>query len=635
MSDSGDSVHQTGQLPLARELELSVADLDDVSTATAFFVGLSGNHAGTLFKIPAGESILGRGSRSLVPLDEKAASHKHASLWYVKGRCVLTDQGSTNGTFVNEVRLAAPSELRAGDVVRLGKTSLGFLTDATDQEHHTRAMARATGGLQLAARRGTSDLSPGRSMVPAGSAVHALETTGIEPNGLDVALDKLALAWSILRVYWLWLVAGAAAGALLGALSILVKPPMATAELRIFLKHQGLETPQGRYIAQGGEYFRFASKNFSSPDLVKTTMAGFSMKTEPPELVGAVAENLLLRPEDQSIYVGNFYHPDADFAERFLAAHLHNYLEREIGKSIKVLGHEVQLLRKQYEENKEQLKTTETALQAFKEKHLAGLPENATAQLESRAELQGRSIELRANLDRYTQELALARKQHAAGNALVALKTDRAQPYEAGLAETRRAIIDAKATGFKEESPDVQRLRSKEKELLAEQARSISAEASDTERKANREHTALGDHADALAVQASSTKVELDLVQGRLGELEKIATSIPAVEAQFSELSRSLAESQSLNTHLYEQLKAKELKLEFDRASAAGRYEVVDPPSAAPVRPLRVAGQRAGVAGALGLGAALLAAALQWLTSYARTRRRIVAAAQSSALTRR
>jgi pSer/pThr/pTyr-binding forkhead associated (FHA) protein len=43
------------------------------------------------------------------------------------GELLIEDLGSTNGTFVNDHRLAAPAVLRPGDAVHLGTTTLKVL----------------------------------------------------------------------------------------------------------------------------------------------------------------------------------------------------------------------------------------------------------------------------------------------------------------------------------------------------------------------------------------------------------------------------------------------------------------------------------------------------------------------------
>lgn len=615
MSDSEFPGAPTGRPPLASELDLRVPDVDEtVVESTAFLVGLSGRHAGKLFKIREGETILGRSSRSLVAIDEKAVSHHHAQITHTGGRCVLTDLGSTNGTFVNDRRLVAPVELQAGDVLRVGKTTLGFLTDAADEQQHTRALARmGTGAVPL---------QPGGALVPVSSRTAAVvvDAEAAEPNALDLALDRLGLILGLLRRYRGLLLAGILLGVAIGGATIALRPPKARAEFRIYLKHRGQEANHGQLLAGDAEYFRFPIENFTSPELVRATMKEIGMATEPPALVFGTRASVVLTEETPGIYKGQFYDPSPEFAEKFLATHLHGYLEREIGKSIKVLAAEVELLRKQYSDNERQLRETEGKLRAFKEEHLAGLPEHATSQLEARAELQGRVVELRASLERYTQELALSRKQYSSGDALVARKVDRAEPYDAGLIAVRQKLASARARGLTEQHPEIRTLLQEEKSLLDLQKRAVASDVTDIDRRANRELTALGDRVGQLEVLVSSTRKELELVQGRLGEIDKIASSLPAVEATFAELSRSLAANQTLHQHLHEQLKAKELKLDFDRASVAGRYELLDPPSAAPISRVKTALQRSAIGAALGLVLMVVVAGVHLLVEYARSR---------------
>ncbi len=607
---------------LATELDLLVPDIDGpgLGPATAFFLGLSGRHAGMLFRVGAGESSLGRTSRSLVSFDEKAVSQRHAQVVHAGGRTVIVDLGSTNGTFVNNRRIDAPVELHAGDVVRIGKTSLGFLTDASDAQQHTRALATSSGGLVR--------FSPAQAVSPYTSAASrsivavpdALQTTGEEPNPLDQLLDRAAVAWKFVQRYWRWALAGAIIGGMLGGATVLVSPPKAVARCRIFLKHQGSDDAHGPYAARGGEYFRFAIENFTSTDLIRETLRKLKREVTVSS-VGAVENSLVLVSEFEGMYQGSFYHIDLDFAERFLAEHLHTYLEREIQKSIRVAAEEVALVQKQYQETEQQLVRIEGELREFKEQHLAGLPEHAGAQLESRAGLESRALDLRAQLQRSTQELALAEREYAAANPLASDRIQSAAPYAAALASVRQKIAAAKARGLTESHPEMVQLKAEEQGLLDLEKETIAKETSSEERRANRELTALASRVGQLQVAVTSTKTELGLVEGRLAEMAGIAAALPAVEQRYSDLSRQHETTQSLHEHLHEQLKARQLKLEFERANAAGRYDLVSPPSALPVSKARVAGTRTGIGAAAGIGVAAVLAALHWLMGYARGRR--------------
>jgi pSer/pThr/pTyr-binding forkhead associated (FHA) protein len=51
-------------------------------------------------------------------------SARHARLFVQERRLLLEDLGSTNGTWLNGVRVLAPTPVREGDVLRCGQTEL-------------------------------------------------------------------------------------------------------------------------------------------------------------------------------------------------------------------------------------------------------------------------------------------------------------------------------------------------------------------------------------------------------------------------------------------------------------------------------------------------------------------------------
>jgi pSer/pThr/pTyr-binding forkhead associated (FHA) protein len=57
-----------------------------------------------------------------VELNDPDVSRLHAVVRLVDGGLAVEDLGSTNGTFVNEQRIAGIAELAAGDRVRFGNT---------------------------------------------------------------------------------------------------------------------------------------------------------------------------------------------------------------------------------------------------------------------------------------------------------------------------------------------------------------------------------------------------------------------------------------------------------------------------------------------------------------------------------
>lgn len=66
--------------------------------------------------------VLGRSDEADVLLDDPYASEFHMRLVAGEAGLVLHDLGSTNGTYVNGRRVTAPTTLRRGDSVQVGKT---------------------------------------------------------------------------------------------------------------------------------------------------------------------------------------------------------------------------------------------------------------------------------------------------------------------------------------------------------------------------------------------------------------------------------------------------------------------------------------------------------------------------------
>ncbi len=93
--------------------------------------------------------VIGRGGSCDVRLPDASVSHRHASLRADGSEFLLTDEGSTNGTFVGEVRIAAHTSriVRPGDRVRVGRVWLDL---RLNQEPATRDLAVATREIALA-----------------------------------------------------------------------------------------------------------------------------------------------------------------------------------------------------------------------------------------------------------------------------------------------------------------------------------------------------------------------------------------------------------------------------------------------------------------------------------------------------
>ncbi len=88
----------------------------------------TGSQAGTRLAL-IDEFRIGRSAGCALVLDDDYVSSDHASLVRTpKGAWVLTDLGSTNGTFVNEVRVVTPTVVTPADSLRIGRTQMRLET---------------------------------------------------------------------------------------------------------------------------------------------------------------------------------------------------------------------------------------------------------------------------------------------------------------------------------------------------------------------------------------------------------------------------------------------------------------------------------------------------------------------------
>jgi hypothetical protein len=82
---------------------------------------------GDEWELDSAPLTVGRSTQNDVQLDEdEYASSQHAKIEARRDGVWLEDIGSTNGTYLNGIRLTRPKRLTAGDVVRIGETELRY-----------------------------------------------------------------------------------------------------------------------------------------------------------------------------------------------------------------------------------------------------------------------------------------------------------------------------------------------------------------------------------------------------------------------------------------------------------------------------------------------------------------------------
>jgi pSer/pThr/pTyr-binding forkhead associated (FHA) protein len=95
----------------------------DNRTAPDRLLITAGDKAGYQLKLDHREITIGRSENSDLVIDDEFASTNHARLVKNNDEWTLQDLGSTNGTFIDGVRVTTPVPFKLGSEVRIGKTA--------------------------------------------------------------------------------------------------------------------------------------------------------------------------------------------------------------------------------------------------------------------------------------------------------------------------------------------------------------------------------------------------------------------------------------------------------------------------------------------------------------------------------
>lgn len=75
-------------------------------------------------RLDAHDVTFGRADGSTVILDDPYISDHHARIFLQEGEWCIADLGSTNGTFLNQVKVTSATPIAAGDQLGIGKTTV-------------------------------------------------------------------------------------------------------------------------------------------------------------------------------------------------------------------------------------------------------------------------------------------------------------------------------------------------------------------------------------------------------------------------------------------------------------------------------------------------------------------------------
>ena len=97
---------------------------------------LTDGFTGLSFEVKPEKASVGRLEENAICIPEASVSSHHCELWLKGDDLIVKDLGSTNGSFINELQLAAEKDatLRPGQILRLGQVQLRFETGKKQTE---------------------------------------------------------------------------------------------------------------------------------------------------------------------------------------------------------------------------------------------------------------------------------------------------------------------------------------------------------------------------------------------------------------------------------------------------------------------------------------------------------------------
>jgi hypothetical protein len=109
-----------------------IISADDVKRSSdrrliGWLVTFSGHPEGKDFRLRAGVNRIGARGQCDIIIDDDAVSSSHALIVCREGECSIRDDFSTNGTFVNDIRVTETQKISSNDRLRVGNTELQLI----------------------------------------------------------------------------------------------------------------------------------------------------------------------------------------------------------------------------------------------------------------------------------------------------------------------------------------------------------------------------------------------------------------------------------------------------------------------------------------------------------------------------
>lgn len=604
----------------------------------------SGEQIGKRFALDGAQHRIGRNADLEIQVDDGRASGRHAKIDRVDGKHFVTDLGSTNKTFVNNREIHGPTELKDGDLIQIGETVFEYVSygDRNITINVPGASSGQAPNLQMPA---ATPMAPGSPLVPVqrpapgnfgmqhtqghypnamGYPMQYTEHRGMYPDeeqeaGFDLQelIQKIRTVLAFFLPYWRSILAISLLAAVLGASSLFLSPPPETAVFDITLIPDVADGPLGR-VSNNVAFFKSAEQSFRSRHLISETLTKLGEPQPSAEQIAVIMKHLKfasIGPPSPNTYHGSYTNVSGEKAKTFLRAHVNTFLDTEIEKILQVIKSNRDFLAKQLDATEAELKATENELLGFKKGNIDGLPDQARQNYDLLFRLQQEKQQVEMNLIRTRAQRKLLGNRLSTENKTIEGQRMTVSTHRQAIARLRQEIAAARAAGKGAAHPDVVRMND-ELANLRRLARAAATDPNEANSIENPNYRRIENELSEQRTLERTTRTELHRLNQEIARVQRVVAKLPELEAKHAELTRSYASNQDKYERLLQQLNAVTLQLEFERASAAARYNVISDPEVEYTSRVQLLVKRGLIAGVVGFMLALLLTAVRQLRHH-------------------
>ena len=125
--DAGEDTEKTAVI--SGDQETLKKELAKAKEQAACLIIIRGQPQGHRFFLTQPEMIIGRDQSADIVVSDQSISRKHGKVTQSNGKVTLTDLGSSNGTFINDIKLEGGAErvLEKEDMLKMGNSIFKFL----------------------------------------------------------------------------------------------------------------------------------------------------------------------------------------------------------------------------------------------------------------------------------------------------------------------------------------------------------------------------------------------------------------------------------------------------------------------------------------------------------------------------